>query len=124
VGNTLYGKVAERAPDPAEVRPYRADAYAPLSDVSQMPVAVRTEVPKAEYPREAARAGVEGPVILKLLIDDAGLVAEASVLKEPGHGLGAAAIRIAKKYFRFKPARRGEEAVATEIAFTVNFELP
>jgi hypothetical protein len=51
-------------------------------------------------------------------------VAETTVLSDPGKGLGPAAARIARRWFRFRPARRGDQAVATEIPFTVRFELP
>jgi hypothetical protein len=45
------------------------------------------------------------------------------VLKDPGHGLADAAVRNVKRYCRFRPARRNAEAVATEIPFTLHFEL-
>ncbi len=47
-----------------------------------------------------------------------------TVLRDPGHGLGPAAARTARRWFRFRPARLGAEPVATEIPFTVLFELP
>ena len=75
-------------------------------------------------PAEAARAGVEGEVKLRLLVDETGRVRSVTVLRDPGHGLGPAAARIARRYFRFRPARLGGEPVATEIPFTVLFELP
>ncbi|HYQ81779.1 MAG TPA: energy transducer TonB [Anaeromyxobacteraceae bacterium] len=124
VGNTLYGKMPEKAPDPSEVQPYRAERYAPPTQVTSLPEPVEVSVPKDEYPPEAARAGVEGEVKLRLLVDETGRVRQATVVRDPGYGLGPAAARIAKRWFRFKPALRGGEAVATEIPFTVLFELP
>ena len=124
VGNTLYGRMPEKAPDPSEVQPYRAERYALPTQVTSLPEPVEVSVPKHEYPSEAARAGVEGEVRLRLLVDETGRVRRATVLRDPGHGLGPAAARIARRYFRFKPALRAGEAVATEIPFTVLFELP
>jgi hypothetical protein len=45
-------------------------------------------------------------------------------VQDPGFGFGDAAVRIAKRYFRFRAARVGDDPVATEIPFTVRFELP
>ncbi|HZY02611.1 MAG TPA: energy transducer TonB, partial [Anaeromyxobacteraceae bacterium] len=124
VGNTLYGRMPEKAPEPSEVQPYRSERYAPPTQVTSLPEPVEVAVPKGEYPREAARAGVEGEVKLRLLVDETGRVRQATVLRDPGHGLGPAGARIARRWFRFKPAMRGGEPVATEIPFTVLFELP
>jgi len=124
VGNTLHGRMPEQAPDPSEVKPYRAERYAPPTQVTSLPEPVEVSVPRGEYPPEAARAGVEGEVKLRLLVDETGQVRQATVLRDPGYGLGPAAARIARRFFRFKPARLGGEPVATEIPFTVLFELP
>jgi periplasmic protein TonB len=124
VGNTAYGKPPETAADPAEAKPYRAERYAPPTQVTTLPQPLECSVPSSEYPREAARIGFEGAVKLRLAIDEKGRVSEARVISDPGHGLGEAAVRVAKGRCRFKPAKVGGEAVATEIPFTVRFELP
>lgn len=123
VGSSLYGKPPEKAEDPATAKPYRAERYAPPTEVTSLPVPVDVHIPDDEYPAEARRAGFEAAARILIVIDEEGRVARARVLQDPGMGLGEAAARIAQKYFRFKPARRGEETVATEIPFTVRFEL-
>jgi vitamin B12 transporter len=55
----------------------------------------------AEYPWQAAAAGVEGTVVLLLTIGDDGRVTDASVLESPGYGLDEAA-RTAALRFRFE----------------------
>lgn len=124
VGNTLYGKPPEVAPAPEEVKPYRAERYLPPTEVDEQPVPLSLEVPPAEYPKEAREAGFEGEVRLELLVDAEGRVREATVLRDPGKGLGAAAGPIARRYFRFRPALRRGQPVATEIVLTVRFQLP
>ena len=105
-----------------------ADDVGPVAHATQvtrlLPEAVDTDIPKDEYPKAALDAGFEGAVELKVVIDASGRVRRASVLKDPGYGLGAAAVKIATKYFRFKPGLRDGKPVATEIPFTVYFELP
>lgn len=124
VGNTLYGQLPQVAPNPDEVKPYAAEKYVAPTQVTVLPRPVSVEIPKGEYPPDALAQGLEADVILKLLVDETGKVAEATALGDPGHGFAAAAVRIAKRYFRFEPARRGSEPVATWLRFTVRFEAP
>jgi protein TonB len=124
VGNTLYGELPKAAPRPEEVKPYAAEKYVPPTQVTVLPRPLSTEIPRGEYPPDALAQGLEAAVVLKLLVDETGKVAEATVAVDPGHGFGEAAVRIAKRYFRFEPARRGEERVATTLRFTVRFEAP
>lgn len=123
-GNTLYGKPPEAAPAPAEVKPLPAEGAVPPTEVDAPPRPLSLEVPPGEYPREAREAGFEGEVRLRLLVDAEGRVREAEVLSDPGHGLGAAAVPIAKRYYRFRPALKGGQPVATRLVLTVRFQLP
>lgn len=125
VGNTLYGQAPRTAPDPAEVKPYRAERYVPPTQVTVLPRPIGECAPPAsEYPEEARRLGIEGVVILVVSIDEAGKVTDARVVQDPGHGLGPAAAAAYRRYCRFEPARRGGEAVATSIRVPFRFELP
>ncbi len=125
VGNTLYGKLPTDAPAPEEVTPYRAEKYVPPTQVTVLPRTLASDIPPGEYPPEALALGIEATVVLRVLVDETGKVAEAIVVEDPGHGFAETAVRVVKKYFRFQPARRGDEPVATWIpAFKVRFELP
>jgi protein TonB len=123
VGNTLYGELPKTAPAPAEVKPYAAERYVPPTQVTVLPRPVATQVPTTEYPPDALAQGIEGRVVLRLLVDETGAVVDAVVVEDPGHGFGAAAARAARR-FRFEPARRGDQPVATWLRFTVSFEIP
>jgi protein TonB len=92
--------------------------------VTTLPECRDTAVPPGEYPPQALRAGREGVVRLRLLVGVDGRIAEARVVEDPGFGFGEAAARVARRFFRCRPARAGGEPVATEIPFTVRFELP
>lgn len=123
VGNTVQGSPPPRATEPAEARGYRSDRYAPATEVSALPVPIRVDVPRSEYPPDALREGFEGAVRLRLVVGEDGTVRDATVLNDPGHGLGAAAARAARRWFRFRPALKDGQPVATEIPFTVEFQL-
>ncbi len=123
VGNSLYGRAPAKAEDPATVQPYRGDHYAPPTQVTSLPEPLGCEIPKSEYPEEARRLGLEGEVRLRLVVDEGGRVQDVKVVRDPGHGFGAVAARSARAYCRFRPALKDGRAVATEIAYTVRFEL-
>ena len=123
VGNTLYGKAPAVAPDPAEVKPYRAEGYAPPTRVATLPRLLSCEVPRSEYPEEARQAGLEGTVRLSVVVGADGRVQGGRVLADPGRGLGAAAIPILKRWCRFAPALLDGQPVATEIPFELPFTL-
>jgi protein TonB len=123
-GSTMYGRMPERAPDPANARPYPAEGTAPPPVVTSLPEVIDATIPPDEYPPQARREGREGVVKLRLVVGADGRVQDVRVVSDPGSGFGEAAIRAARRHFRFRPARVGQEPVATEIPFTVRFELP
>ncbi|NBD12460.1 MULTISPECIES: energy transducer TonB [Corallococcus] len=120
VGNTAYGKANGTAKDPQDVKGYSAPKYVPVYQVDSEPT-VASEV-KIPYPDEARRAGIEGTVTLSITIDADGKVSNVKVLSGPGYGLNEAA-RDAIRRFRFKPAIKGGEAVATEMKYSYTFLL-
>ena len=120
VGNTLYGRPADTAKAPQEVKAYSAPKYTPIYQVDSEPT-VASEV-KIPYPDEARRAGIEGTVTLSITIDNEGKVVAVKILKGPGYGLDEAA-RDAIRRFRFKPAVKGGEAVSTEMKYAYTFLL-
>jgi periplasmic protein TonB len=99
-------------------------AVVPLSSVAVMPEAIGEHDLSKDYPEAARRQGVEGQVVIRLLVDDSGRVAQTRLVRGPGHGLDAKALELARR-IRFKPARddRGT-AVATWITWTFSFTLP
>ncbi|MFP2898416.1 energy transducer TonB [Corallococcus sp. 4LFB] len=120
VGNTAYGKANGTAKAPQDVKGYSAPKYVPVYQVDSEP-SVASEV-KIPYPDEARRAGIEGTVTLSITIDADGKVTNVKVISGPGYGLNEAA-RDAIRRFRFKPAIKGGEAVATEMKYSYTFLL-
>lgn len=120
VGNTLYGRTADRAKPPQEAKAYSAPKYTPIYQVDREPE-LASEV-KIPYPDDARRAGVEGTVTLSITVDLEGRVVSARVLNGPGHGLNEAA-RGAILRFRFRPAIKGGEPVSTEMKYSYTFLL-
>lgn len=78
---------------------------------------------RPEFPDVVAEAGVEGFVTLRLLIDDAGVVREISVVEaQPPETFEAAAMD-AFRNARFSPAQRNGRPVKSDVLIKVTFEL-
>ena len=121
VGNTLYGKAEQKAPDPEQAKPYAAPArWVPARELDSQPV-VLSEV-KIPYPPAAQREAIEGTVVASIVIDEEGKVLSAKILSGPGHGLNEAA-QEAFSRFRFKPAMKAGQPVSTEIKYRYTFVL-
>ena len=120
VGNTVYGKTADKAADPNSVQKYAGPKYMPIYQVDRSPT-VKTEV-RIDYPPEAKRASIEGTVTLKITVDENGKVVRAVVVNGPGYGLNEAA-REAVLKFAFNPAVKNGEPVATEMTYAYTFLL-
>ncbi len=120
VGNTAYGQMPKAAPAPSEVKAYLAPKYVPPGSADHDPE-VDNEF-KIPYPDEARRAGIEGTVRLRIVVDNEGRVVDVKVLNGPGYGLNDAA-RDAIKKFKFKAAIKGGEAVSTTMVYNYTFML-
>lgn len=118
LGNTVAKEQDNLKLDPndADSLPIPADDYL----VSSMPQLL-TEM-RIPYPEEAKKAGIEGPVVMDLLIDDQGSVRQVNLIKGPGFGLNEAALA-AIKNFKFRPARIQDQPVAVKIKYTYRFIL-
>lgn len=77
---------------------------------------------KAEYPAADLKAGVEGAVLLELLVTDSGRVDSAGVVKGISPGLDSAALRTVRK-FEFTPASAGGTPVPVLLQYEYRFSL-
>ena len=77
-----------------------------------------------DYPAEALRQEVEGDVVVRLLVDEKGRVAQKKLVRGLGFGLDEKALSFAAE-LRFEPARdESDQPVATWIPWTFRFKLP
>ena len=77
-----------------------------------------------DYPAEARRLGIEGPIRVRLTVDDKGKVKAAVLLNKLGHGLDELALTSARQ-IEFEPARDTDDrAVASVVVWTFRMELP
>lgn len=117
-GNTLA-----KAPDQETLKPGDLDSLPIPSEeylVTKMPE-LRAEV-RIPYPPESKRKGIQGAVVMDLLIDGLGKVREAVLVEGPNQELSAAALAAARG-FQFTAARVKDKSVAVRIRYTYRFVL-
>jgi protein TonB len=81
-----------------------------------------TEKPEPRYTREARRAGVQGRVILKVLLRGDGKLDRIRVVRRLPYGLTESAIRAACE-IKFKPAIKNGEPVSQWVGLEYGFLL-
>jgi TonB family protein len=85
---------------------YRFQAH-PLPEGAQPPRAITSHAIQADdYPGDAVRAGVQGIVALRYLVDEQGSVSKTEVVQSSGtRSLDDAATRMITRRWKFEPAR-------------------
>jgi len=85
------------------------------------PVALERPVPS--YTEEARRAGIEGIVLLNLVVDSTGLARDFTVVRGLGYGLDESAIETIARKWRFRPGTFEGKPVDMQITVEVVFRL-
>ena len=88
--------------------------------VDKMPQAVGTIIP--HYPELAKRAGLEGSVYVKVLVDEAGKPLKAIVIKSDHEIFNQTSIDAAMQ-FQFTPAKRDNKPVAVWVVVPFRYRL-
>lgn len=79
--------------------------------------------PKPVYPTASRRMGEEGKVLLRVHVSAQGHAHAVEVKQSSGHSRLDDAARAAVERWRFVPAKRGEEAVASWVLVPIVFSL-
>lgn len=117
------GNTVAKTPDNLKLKPEDQESLPIPTDeylVTRMPE-LKAEV-RIPYPMAAKKKGIEGAVIMDLLIDTAGKVREVSLVEGPSDDLNASAMA-AVRGFEFKPALVQEKPVAVRIRYAYRFVL-
>ena len=116
MGNTLAGKTPDKATSPANVAPLPV----PLYELDSQPTVIGDV--RIPYPEDARSRGIEGTVVLSVLVDEAGSVRTVKILSGPGGGLDQAAAKAVER-IRFRPAMRKGQPVPAQITYRYTFLL-
>ena len=88
-----------------------------------MPATPLAGNPKPDYPAEALRRGIEGWVVLSIVVSAVGEVEQASVIATSGHAALDAAALAAVRAWGFRPAQRLGVAVPFETRIPFVFRI-
>jgi len=103
-----------------------ADIFVPeapyeIGEVDEPPQII--DYTKPRYPKVAERNGLEGIVILKVLINEQGVVVQAKITEIRGfRGFGRAAVQAVRQW-RFRPAMIKETPVSVWCTQEIRFEI-
>jgi TonB family protein len=95
-------------------------------DVSKTPgiqAPIPTEKPLPAYTPEAREKGIQGIVLMQVLIDKDGRVTDAKVLRSLEHSLDLSALNTVKDRWRFKPGMLDGKPVNVKAVIEVSFRL-
>lgn len=109
----------------AKVGKIKADSTKVYQVVEEMPKIVGglpAVYKNIKYPKTAIKAGVQGRVFLKFVVNEEGNVEDPQVLKDIGAGCGEAAIEAIKKV-KFTPGRHNGKIVKVQYSLPVKFQL-
>jgi protein TonB len=93
-------------------------AEGPEYDVRPTPL----KTPPPDYPPGLKRDGVAGVVVVKVLIDETGAVAECKVSKSTNSEFDQPALEAVKKW-KFKPALKDGAPVKAKLAIPIQFRV-
>ena len=113
----LFGAMAR--PDNLIVMAYR-DAGPPMVETLAYDVH-----PAPRYPRQAVRAGLEGTVTLRVLVDEQGWPRSVEIEQSSGHReLDRSAREHVLAKWRFHPAQRQGRAISAYALVPIDFRQP
>lgn len=79
--------------------------------------------PAPYYPQLARRAGEQGRVVLRVLVNARGEADEVEIRTSSGHARLDRSARDTVRRWRFVPAKRGEEPVSAWVLIPISFKL-
>jgi len=91
-----------------------------ISNLDQAPVPTFRNRPV--HPYEMRRDGIEGKVMVEMVVDSAGDVIEARAVESSRREFESAAVQAVLKW-KFRPGRKGGAAVNTRMRVWINFNL-
>ena len=76
-----------------------------------------------KYPPKAAKAGIQGTVVVRFVVGSLGFVGDVEVISPVRKDIDAEAVRIVKTLPRFSPARQGLNRVSVWYTLPIAFRL-
>ena len=91
--------------------------------IIRMAIPLYRSNPPPRYPVLARRRGLQGNVVLEVLVSRFGDVIDLRVLSSSGHPILDSAAKSSVKHWTFEPGMRGQEKVKMWVRVPIRFEL-
>jgi protein TonB len=118
IAPTSFNRIEDVPPPPP---PSTADQAQEFYAFDEPPVLIKFVNPK--YPDLARQAGIEGTVLLNVLVGDDGKVLQVSVIQSDVTPAMEKAAMEASRQFMFKPAKQRTVSVKARVAIPIRFKL-
>jgi len=119
----IRGELAREVRESLTAQGVAPEAFGePLPVGGEVTAPVKIYAPPPRYPMAARKKGVQGVVIVMVIIDEEGRVAYVAILRGLSEGLNEAAVA-AVKHWRFKPATLNGKPVTVRYNLTISFRL-
>ena len=109
-------------PPPAAVQDEEPEIFVVVEEMPELIGGVASLQSAVRYPEVARLAGLEGVVVVQLVINEDGTPSNPIILRSAGEILNDAAVEALLKQ-RFKPGRQRGKPVRVQMAFPVTFRL-
>lgn len=111
-------------PEPPEesTKGDKGNVFMAVEEMPQLKGGLAQLQQKINYPDMAKKAGIEGRVVVKFIVEKDGSVSNAKVLRGIGGGCDEEALRIVKQA-KFKPGRHGGKPVRVQYSLPIPFQL-
>jgi protein TonB len=123
LGSPLPRRVRPAPPPAPRVSALPRPAKRPAGETCGPRLLAEPDAPLVVYPVAARRRGLEGRVLIRILLDATGDVTAVDLLETSGHEILDRAALEAAWGWRFAPARLDGEAVSSEFVRAVRFRL-
>ncbi len=119
-----FADIPKPPPPPEEVRITEKYVFVPHEEPPEPIGGLASLYKYFKYPQKALMAGVEGIVILGILVDECGNTAKTQILKPSGYNVGFEQAAVdAAQFIKWIPAKQRERAVKIWLALPVRFQL-
>lgn len=119
---TIAAQVGPPPREPAKAEKPEPRVFVVVEEMPQLVGGLAALAREIRYPEMAKKAGVEGRVIVTFVVDEAGRVRDAEVVRGIGAGCDAEALR-AVQQMRFVAGKQRGQAVSVKMSLPVTFKL-
>lgn len=95
----------------------------PIPPGGDIPSLIKWIAENLQYPKEVAKKGVQGKVVVQFIVEKDGTVSHATILRSLDPSLDKEALRVVNLMPRWTPGYKNEKPVRTKFALPISFKI-